>query len=271
MVSFKWSILLVIGCLLSGCTSSVLDDGDKARLRNVVALQQPLDSNDLSAIYYYVNLNQNLGKAVPEATKICGHIQAVSGDDLDSLYFVTSIAQSLGSSCQLPATLVTSLTTKLQAAIKEGASVAQLNKAGLALANLNKPLDSAKVSKLLLTAIKKDDTLLNTGLAFQLASKFTKQEDRQVFLNKVGEVIVQADEINEKILQFEGGLGVTHAIVTGIYRLSTAANKPIALTKVRSQFLYFLCLLFFILSGPSGQICQLLFVSKVRSHTERSV
>ncbi len=50
-------------------------------------------------------------------------------------------------------------------------------------------------------ALKKDESLLNTGLAFQLAAKLTKAEDRNPFVEKIGDIIVQADEVDNRFLQ----------------------------------------------------------------------
>lgn len=96
-----------------------------------------------------------------------------------------------------------------------------------------KVLDSAKVSKSLLASLKKDDTLLNTGLAFQAASKFYKPEEKNPFVERIGDIVVQADEVDGRYLQFEGGLGITANIILGVYQLSASANKQTpSLTKV---------------------------------------
>ena len=75
--------------------------------------------------------------------------------------------------------------------------------------SFGKSLDSLKVSKLLQAALKKDDSLLSIGLAFQLASRLTGADNIAPFVEKIGDVIVQADEVDGRYLQFEGGLGIT--------------------------------------------------------------
>lgn len=199
------SIRLALACLALACAvnsltadpGNFLNDVDRARLKKVAELKEPLANNELSAIYYNVHVNLLLEKSVVDAAKICAHIQAQAGDSLDSIYFITSTAKLLGS-CQLDAT---KFIAKLQSTLQSDASVADLYKAGSALVNLGKPLDGTKLSKSLLAAIKRNETLLTTGLAFQLASKFTKVEDRTPFVEKIGDIIVQADEVNERFLQ----------------------------------------------------------------------
>lgn len=76
-------------------------------------------------------------------------------------------------------------TTKfLESQIKEGATVSQLHRATLSLINLSKQIDSAKVKKLLLEALKKDESLLSIGLAFQTAAKLTGADNLNAFADK---------------------------------------------------------------------------------------
>ena len=42
--------------------------------------------------------------------------------------------------------------------------------------------------------------------------------------DRVEDAIVQADEVNGKILQFEGGLAVTSNIISGAYKLAGHAK-----------------------------------------------
>lgn len=80
-------------------------------------------------------------------------------------------------------------------------TVTELYRSAIALTNLGKPVDSNKLSKLLQTALKKDESLASIGLTFQLASKLTGPENLNPFVEKFGDVIVQADEVDSKYLQ----------------------------------------------------------------------
>ena len=90
---------------------------------------------------------------------------------------------------------------KLEANIKEDSTVTDIYRSALSLLNLGKAIDATKTSKTLFVALKKDESLLNTGLAFQLAARFSKAEDRTPFVEKIGDVVVQADEVDGKFLQ----------------------------------------------------------------------
>lgn len=98
--------------------------------------------------------------------------------------------------------------------------------------SLGKSIDSPRVAKLLTDALKNDDSLLSSGLAFQLGARLTCATCLAPLHEKIGDVIIQADEVDGKYLQFEGGLGVTAQVVMGIFSLSAAANKPTGLTNV---------------------------------------
>ncbi|KAH7643011.1 dolichyl-diphosphooligosaccharide-protein glycosyltransferase subunit 2-like protein [Dermatophagoides farinae] len=208
-----------------------LTDGDKLRLRKIIELKTPLSANTLANIYYNINLKFHLDKSVSESQKICDHIKKDSGETIESIYYQTSIAKLL-TGCQLD---TTKLATKLQSLIKNDLTVMDVYRAGLALANMGKPLDSTKFPRLLIEALKREDTLLNTGLAFQLASKFAKPQDQNQFVEKMADVIVQADEVNGKYLQFEGGLGVSSAVIRGVYQLATAVNKSVGITAAQAM------------------------------------
>ncbi len=90
---------------------------------------------------------------------------------------------------------------KLESYLKEDSTVQDIYRASISLLNFGKAIDSTKVGKALAAALKKDESLLNTGLAFQLAAKLTKAEDRNPFVEKIGDIIVQADEVDNRFLQ----------------------------------------------------------------------
>lgn len=230
---YRWQILVIFLALsfariiVTGELNS-LTDADKLRLRNIVELKSTLSDNNIANIYYNVNLRLHLDKNIPDSGKICEYLKTVSTETLESIYFATLISKSLNG-CSLD---VNKLYTKLQTLVKEDSSVTDIYRCGMSISNIGKSLDSAKFSKLLLDALKREDTLLNTGLAFQLASRFNRAQDQKLFADKIADVVVQADEVNSKYLQFEGGLGVSAAVINGIYQLTTVSNKTIGITNV---------------------------------------
>ena len=90
----------------------------------------------------------------------------------------------------------------LEIFLRPDASVSELHHSSLALLKLNRPLDSAKISKLLLGALKKEqDSLTSTGLALHLASNLKGSENLNLFFEKIRDIIALADEVDGKYLQ----------------------------------------------------------------------
>ena len=111
-----------------------------------------------------------------------------------------------------------------ESSINGEASVTVLFRAVTSLENAGKPVPSARVAKLLNDALTKDAGLLSLGLGLQLAAKLSRT-DQAPFLARIPAAISQADEVDGRLLQYEGGLGVTVSIFKGILDLSTAANS----------------------------------------------
>lgn len=173
-----------------------INQADGVRLKAVVALPPSISNADLASIYYYVSVHTNLG-SLPDAevSTVCSHLQKADKTTLESIYHASLAAQLLGN-CALGD--AANLAAKLNALAKDDTSVGDLYKIGSALVALGKPIDSTKFSRLLLAAIKREESLLNTGLALQLAAKFSPPGDK---LQKALEVTAQVDEVGNKFLQ----------------------------------------------------------------------
>lgn len=81
-----------------------------------------------------------------------------------------------------------------------------------------------KLAKNLQTILKKDDSLQSLGYGFYLASELG--EPGAFAVDRVEDAIAQADEVDGKLLQFEGGLSVTSLVVNGALKVTSANNKP---------------------------------------------
>ena len=89
-------------------------------------------------------------------------------------------------------------------------------------------LHSAATLAALAKAVKKDDSLLSLGLAFHTASLL--DGDLSKFFDRIEDAVVQADEVDGKLLQFEGGLSVTSVVLTGAANLALKAKKKLPVT-----------------------------------------
>ena len=68
------------------------------------------------------------------------------------------------------------------------------------------PPDKAKVAKRLTDALKTHDSLADSGYAFNLAAAALDAKDAKGIFDLIEDAVVQADEVDGKMLQFEGRL-----------------------------------------------------------------
>ncbi|XP_008550108.1 dolichyl-diphosphooligosaccharide--protein glycosyltransferase subunit 2 [Microplitis demolitor] len=212
-------------------TNSYLTDDDKNRLQKV--LEPGFKLSDVQSTYYAVLGYKLLAKAIPNSAEICKYLAKNAGNDADmspeTIFYIVSTWQSIGSCQSLP---VSSLSKILAAVIeKDTSTIPDLYHAVSAYVSLSQKLSESTISKLvklLQAALKKDDNLLNLGYIYHIAAVLGPAGD--FALDKIEDTIVQADEVNGRSLQFEGGLSVTSLLVTGIAKLSTSRQKPPSVT-----------------------------------------
>jgi oligosaccharyltransferase complex subunit delta (ribophorin II) len=90
-----------------------------------------------------------------------------------------------------------------------------------------------KLAKNLLNLLKKDDSLQSLGYGFYLASELGAAASSVI--ERIEDAIAQADEVDGKLLQFEGGLSVTSLIINGALKVSKANNKLLPITPEQSK------------------------------------
>lgn len=219
-------LLVVVGSSICGALtpSTYLTVADTTRLKTV--FNNALPFSDLTTSYYAILGYSLLGEKITAAEDPCKFINSkIDSKSLESLFFGTSASKLLGN-CKISS--VNNLQQVLESALKEESSMHDIYYAVLSLKNLGVNFDSAKVAKILTSALKKDDSVMNLGLAFHVASKL--KGDVTSFFERIEDAIVQADEVDGKYLQFEGGLGITSTTISGMYHLAEAVNKTPAVT-----------------------------------------
>ncbi|XP_067666474.1 dolichyl-diphosphooligosaccharide--protein glycosyltransferase subunit 2-like isoform X1 [Haliotis asinina] len=198
--------------------STFLTTVDRQRLKSVFQAAQPFQ--DAASAHYSILGLKLLDATLPNAQDTCKTLTSiVDSGNLASLFHASTAAKAL-SGCKLGVSNVQQL---LQDSIKEDAAVVDIFYAFFALKNLDLKVDNAKVSKSLLESLKKDDSPLSHGYAFLVASDLSG--DVSKFFDSIEDVVAQADEVDEKYLQFEGGLFVSSLVVDGAYKLAQKASK----------------------------------------------
>ncbi|EFA03003.1 dolichyl-diphosphooligosaccharide--protein glycosyltransferase subunit 2 [Tribolium castaneum] len=83
--------------------------------------------------------------------------------------------------------------------------------------------NGAKVAQLIQAKLKEDDSLQSLGHALHAAALLGTSGN--FIQDRIEEVVVQADEVDGKLLQWEGGLTTTSLLITGLLRFPGA--KPL--------------------------------------------
>lgn len=86
----------------------------------------------------------------------------------------------------------------------------------------------AKLAKRLQELLKMDDSLSGLGYGFNAAIELGASAS--FVASRIEDAIVQADEVDGKLLQFEGGLSITALILNGVFGVAKAYNKPAPVT-----------------------------------------
>ncbi|KAK3803364.1 hypothetical protein RRG08_006917 [Elysia crispata] len=214
--------------------STYITGADKDRLKSVFQSAAPY-ADSQSAHFSILGLKL-LGEAAPNAQDACKTLSKVVENKVASIYHASEAAKVLGS-CKIT---VPEFKQTLTDAIKDDSSVQDIAFAFLALKNLGLLVDDAAVSKSLMAALKTDDSPASHGYAFLAAAQL--KGDVSKFVDNIEDVVAQADEVDEKYLQFDGGLYVTALVVDGAYKLAEKNNKAptIAQDKVLKFANYFL-------------------------------
>uniref|UniRef100_A0A1Q3FDT1 Dolichyl-diphosphooligosaccharide--protein glycosyltransferase subunit 2 n=1 Tax=Culex tarsalis TaxID=7177 RepID=A0A1Q3FDT1_CULTA len=222
-------LLLVAGCLASVALSArtvskYITAQDQDRYGKIFA--EGLKSTDLQAVYFSTANGVTAGDKTPEA---CKRLVAVYGEsklnDFEKNYYLAGAWKNLA--CKEP--IAAKVRDGVKAALAKDAGSAQEIYFNLFAAKaLGLPVDDtvkAQVGKNLQALLKKDDTLNSLGHGFAVAAELGTAG--AFAFDRVEEAFVQADEVDGKMLQFEGGLSITALVVNGALKLATSLKKPV--------------------------------------------
>ncbi|XP_071515483.1 dolichyl-diphosphooligosaccharide--protein glycosyltransferase subunit 2 isoform X2 [Panulirus ornatus] len=212
-------ILALLGVSSALSPSTYLTPGDKERLKLV--LEPAWSLSDLAQVLYASAGYKHLGQEIPNIEGVCNFVRSSAGDGatVETLFLASSAGKALG----CPVAASAGLLQAVNEAIREGASSQELFHAVTAASNLGVELDTAKVLRATQMALKKDDSVLSLGYAFHVGAQL-KGEVGSIF-ERIEDAIVQADEVDGRMLQFEGGLSITALVLSGAYRLAETSNK----------------------------------------------
>jgi oligosaccharyltransferase complex subunit delta (ribophorin II) len=222
----KMLCLILLGSLFLASEaitlSTYFNEADLARFKAIFL--QPYN-DDLSELEYSIYGLTLLKEPLPDTQKICDTVKRnVKNDDTQSLFqaiYATNSLKSSGKSCDIS---FGTAETKLKSVISPDSSSRDILYAVKGLSLLGLKFDSAKVAAALEAALKADDTPFSYSCAFYAASYLTGQAEIKKFHDMIEDIVAQADEIDDKYLQFDGGLVPTSTVLYTAYKLSATAK-----------------------------------------------
>uniref|UniRef100_A0A182TTD8 Dolichyl-diphosphooligosaccharide--protein glycosyltransferase subunit 2 n=1 Tax=Anopheles melas TaxID=34690 RepID=A0A182TTD8_9DIPT len=207
--------------------SSHLTAQDQERFAKVFS--EGLKSNDLQSLYY---ASVNVALPAGDVTSTCMRLFTLHGEsklnDFEKNFYLIGARKNFGCKEALPA----KVETAVKAALAKDATTAQeiyynFHSAKLAGLAVDEKVRTT-LGKNLQTVLKKDDSLNSLGHAFAVAAELGTAGS--FAYDRIEEAFVQADEVDGKMLQFEGGLSITALIVNGGFKLATSLSKPAPIT-----------------------------------------
>lgn len=219
-----FAIVLLGCCLVSSVwtartVSRFVTPADQDRYQKIFA--DGLRSQDLQAVYFS---SVNVVDKAPDA---CSRLDMVylesKFNDFEKNFYYAGTWKNFG--CK---TVPTKVKQTVEAALQKDAGSAQevyfnvhaAKYLGVAVDEATK----ARLAKNLQAVLKKDDSLNSLGHAFAVAAELGTSG--AFAYDRVEDAFVQADEVDGKMLQFEGGLSITALIVNGACKLTANLNKP---------------------------------------------
>jgi len=219
----SWKVIsLTLAALLSMATtsfgvasSSFLTPADQSRLVGI--FQSALSTAaDGATLHHSVKGLRALGAEVSDPGAVCLKIAAdLDAGSLESIYYAATAGSALGCAPSVDGEMIAS-------AISAPSSVTAMFHAVGAASALGLEIDAAAASSALAALIKKDDGVLAMGYSFHIAAA-AGGDELQRFYDNIEDVMEQADEVDGRFSQFEGGLFTSAVIVDGAFKLAQAA------------------------------------------------
>jgi len=205
---------------------STLTTNDRQRFKSVFA--EAARGEDAAAIAYAALGLKALGEPPADSAALCKRLQGDLEGQKGNLAVLAVLAQA-GQALNCGLKAGAEVSGVLQKAAAGGESAADVHNGFAALAALKAKPDATAALKALTAALKKDDSLTNLGHALQLAALLDGVDVKAV-ADRAGDAFVQADEVDGRMLQFEGGLSATSLILKGAFQLAakTKAAPPIS-------------------------------------------
>lgn len=198
-----------------------LSDADLQRLQSV--FQDGLTSSDIQTVYYGAVNTKTIDAPAKKAT--CEHITKLYKEsklnEFEKIFYLAATYKHLLCTQVVPESIHDTVSLKKEFATAQEIYFTLLTRKSIAA--LAKDEEKTALVQNLQTILKKDDSLSSLGYAFHAASYLGAQA--APIASWIEGAIAQADEIDGKMLQFEGGLSITGLLLNGAFKYVELFNQ----------------------------------------------
>ncbi|XP_023179599.2 dolichyl-diphosphooligosaccharide--protein glycosyltransferase subunit 2 [Drosophila hydei] len=232
MLKIAFTLLCVLCAAATTWSARTVDShlGPKDLTRLQKVFVDGLSSNDLQAIFF-ASLNIETTDAATKET-LCQKIVALHAEsklnNFEKDYYLIGANKNLRCTTKLAESVLSKVYSSLDSELATTQEIYYRLATHKALGVQVSEAAQAKIVKRLQEVLKKDDTLSGLGYAFNVAIQLGPSAS--FITNRIEDAIVQADEVDGRLLQFEGGLSITALILNGVFGVSKTFEKPAPVT-----------------------------------------
>ncbi|CAF2756879.1 unnamed protein product [Rotaria sp. Silwood2] len=218
-------IIFVLLPIYSWCATSIvatnLSPANLDGLKN--QFQTGMKSfSDITSLHYSLAGIKELG--VQPLDTFCNDIKKlVDKSNIESIYHATEAAKTL-TNCKLS---VEDYRSTISSTIQSDKSTtAEIYYAVCSSVNLGLNIVESTIEKRLNTLAKTDDSILSQGYALLTGAQLSPAIAKY-YADTINDLVQQADELDGRILQYEGGISTTAFIFNAFYEVSEKASSSI--------------------------------------------
>lgn len=220
-MTLKFSAKLILATFICTVVSGNLLPGNIDGLKN--QFQSGLTSfSEISSLHYAVAGLKEFSVQSPDS--LCNDVKRLTDKtNIESIYHGSEAAKVLNN-CQLSGEEFRSTITNVLQSDKS--NTVEVFYAVRSSKNFGFPVDESSIEKRLNQLAKSDDSVLSQGYALMIGAQLS-EPIAKYYADSVNDLVQQADEIDGRILQYEGGVATTALIVNAFFEISDKAKVPL--------------------------------------------